>query len=1003
MRKSNTFLYLALALAGLSTRAQESKIYTHNKTLFDKAVNLYNEELYAQAEVLFNKVKTSYYSEEIQGDCAYYLAQCALVLEHKNAQDKLQRFIDNYPTNSKHAYAYSVVCDYYFKKGDFKKVLEFSEKAPLSVLSEKAKNKLIFQKAYANFQLKNYATAQTLFSQIQTQKLYKEQASYYLGYMAYLKNDYSQANTLFNKVADKVKYADKMGYYQADMNFKMGNHQAAIELAKKQFPKATTQEKSELSKIIGESYFIQGNYAQAENYLKQYQGKNNRWNNTDFYQLGYAYYKQNKYEAAVKEFNKIIDGNDEVAQNAYYHLGNTYLQLHEKTSALNAFKNASEMSFNKKIQEDAYYNYAKLSYQIGNPYQSVLDVLTNYQKKHPQAAHQEEINTLTVDAYLSLKNYQKALELLNSDDNFQNLQLYQKVSFYRALELFSQKNFTAAKSLFELSLKQKSDRYYTAKATYWLAETNYALNDYALAYQQFSTFKNLSKANETPEYKGIFYQLGYAAFKEKKWIEASLHFQDFINHPTDNYKKEDAYLRLADANFALAKYWLAIENYNKVLQNNSSASQHAHFQKALAYGILNKKDRKVEELEKFLTTYKESSYRDDAYYELGATFADNGQTEKALIYFDKLESQYPSSPLLAKAKLRSAQAHYNNKDYDKAIAIYKEVAKDYPGTSQGIKAVEYAQLAYKESGKTDELVSWLKEIDYVQIPDQELEKGAIEYAEEQALQKEYKKAIKGYNQYLKTFPRGEFALRAQFEQAELYYLNTKEFNKAKNGYKQVVAKVQNEYTEKALLRLSEIYLKEKDNQNAIETLKTLENKAEHPQHRIYAQSVLLNMYTDAANTSNALNYAEKILEHKAASDELVSKAKLIIARDAFNNNNLNKAKTLYKELSKSKVNKVAAEAIYHQAYFLNQEKEYKKSNKIIEKLTKEFSEHKEIGAKALVVMADNFYHLKDSYQATFILENVISNFGNYPEIKAQAQKDLAEIKKQEAKRNASVK
>jgi TolA-binding protein len=35
-----------------------------------------------------------------------------------------------------------------------------------------------------------------------------------------------------------------------------------------------------------------------------------KWNNTDYYQLGYAYYKQNDFENAISQFNKIINGKD---------------------------------------------------------------------------------------------------------------------------------------------------------------------------------------------------------------------------------------------------------------------------------------------------------------------------------------------------------------------------------------------------------------------------------------------------------------------------------------------------------------------------------------------------------------------------------------------------------------------------------------------------------------------------------------------------------------------
>ena len=70
-----------------------------------------------------------------------------------------------------------------------------------------------------------------------------------------------------------------------------------------------------------------------------------------------------------------------VSQNAYYHLGECYLNLEKKTEALNAFKTASEMDFDRKIKEDAALNYAKLSYEAGNPFKSVAEVLQEYLKE----------------------------------------------------------------------------------------------------------------------------------------------------------------------------------------------------------------------------------------------------------------------------------------------------------------------------------------------------------------------------------------------------------------------------------------------------------------------------------------------------------------------------------------------------------------------------------------------------------------------------------------------
>ena len=88
---------------------------------------------------------------------------------------------------------------------------------------------------------------------------------------------------------------------------------------------------------MGESYFNQKKYKEAIPYLKAYTGKKGKWNNYDYYQLGYVYFMQNDFGNAISYFNKIIDQKNSVSQNAYYHLAEYYLNTDKKTEALNAF------------------------------------------------------------------------------------------------------------------------------------------------------------------------------------------------------------------------------------------------------------------------------------------------------------------------------------------------------------------------------------------------------------------------------------------------------------------------------------------------------------------------------------------------------------------------------------------------------------------------------------------------------------------------------------------
>ena len=74
----------------------------------------------------------------------------------------------------------------------------------------------------------------------------------------------------------------------------------------------------------------------------------------------------------------------------------------------------------------------------------------------------------------------------------------------------------------------------------------------------------------------------------------------------------------------------------------------------------------------------------------------------------------------------------------------------------------------------------------------------------------------------------------------------------------------------------------------------------------------------------------------------------------------------------------------------------------VQKLAKDYSGYKYFGAKGLVVMAKNYYQLKDNFSATSILESVIKNFKEFDDVVAEAQTELNMIKGEAAKTNSSL-
>ena len=364
-------------------------------------------------------------------------------------------------------------------------------------------------------------------------------------------------------------------------------------------------------------------------------------------------------------------------------------------------------------------------------------------------------------------------------------------------------------------------------------------------------------------------------------------------------------------------------------------------------------------------------------------------------------SEFKNGSFAAKSVLRQGLVYYNSNKDDQAIAKFKKVAADYPKSPEALEAVATARLIYVDNGKVDEYASWVRTLDFVEVSDSELDNDTYEAAEKQYLQNNTKQAITTLSGYLTNFPNGIHSLKANFYLAQSYYTDGLPNNAIPN-YENVIAKSRSEFTEQSLARLCEIYLKKDDFTKAIPVLKRLESEADFPQNITFAQANLMRVYYAQKDYPNSVIYADKVLNNPKTDNKVKSDAQIIIARSAIKTGDEDKAKVAYAKLQTIAKGELAAEALFYDAYFKNKDGKFAESNKIVQKLSKEYSGYKYFGAKSLVVMAKNYYGLKDSYQSTSILSSVIENFTEFPDVVKEAQTELDNIKTEEGKTNSSI-
>lgn len=994
-------LFIIIVFLSSASFCQQTIVDTSIITNFNNGLSLYNNKAYAAAQKTFAKVqKNAAIASNLKADASFYDAMCAVRLNQPEADKKILSFIAENPNSSKKNSAFFNVANYYFANKKAAYALKWFTKVNVNQLSKKNREELDFKMGYAYLVTDNLTLAKNKFIKLINSPLYGNDSRYYYGYIAYKLEDYGIAESTLKEIEDNETYRLEISYYLLDINFKAGRFERSIRIGEELLKTVKRNLKSEISKIIGESYFNLKKYAEAIPYLKAYKGKKGKWNNTDFYQIGYAYYKQNDFETAVSYFNKIIDEKNAVAQNAYYHLGECYMKLDKKTEALNAFKSASEMYFNQQIKEDAALNYAKLSYEAGNPFKSVAEVLQDYLKTYPKSKAYNEIKDLVIASYLHAQNYQGALDFLNQKNAKKNLPIIQEVSLYRGIQLFNENKIKEAIPYFVQSL-QSTDEEVKDRAKFWEAECFYRLEKYKTALDKFTTIPDKSK--DIKDLSFLDYNIAYTNFKLKDYKNAIVFFKKFIQKDSlDDTFKNDALVRLADSYFATRSYDDAIKSYQTVVNNLGADADYSEFQIGMSYGFMDKNEKKVIALTNVVNNYAVSTLKDDALFQLGSTYTAMKENEKAHLAYDRLASKHPNSVFISKALVRQGLLYYSENKNLEALFRFKETTSRFPNSPDALEAVANARNIYIDEGNVEDYVEWIKTLKFININNSDLDNTAYAAAEKKYFEsKDGNEIIDGLTKYTQSFPDGIHRIKANYYLADILF-KVKEFNRAIGYYEVVLEEEQNDFSENALSKLSQIYLEKDEFNNALPLLDRLEQEAYATENVVFAQSNLMKGYYETEAYDLAIEYAKKILLRDKLDKTLEYDAKIIIARAAFQDEDYLTAEEYFTEIERNATGELKAEALYYNAFFKNQQKDYAESNKVVQKLIANYSAYKYWAVKSYIIMGKNYYGLKDVYQATFVLENIIKNFKQYEDLVTEAENELNTIKTNEAKTNNSV-
>jgi len=989
---------IAIMFSSFLSGAQQTAAYDDPAATYNTALSLFRQQQYGAAAEAFEKVAGEADDELMKVSARYHAAVCALELEHEDGEYLLTAFIREHPESTLARRAYFQLGKFQFGNGKYARALESFEEVEVAELDRDERVEYYYKKGYSQYRTGQPARAKASFSRVlNTESEYSPYATYYYAVIAFEEGDDATARENFEKVASDRSFRKSVDIYLIHLYHRAGEYERLPSLAEPAFDDASGKEKPAIAMMIGDAYYQTEDYAAALPWFEFYERSSRReMSRETAYEIGYTYFMNEDFRAATPNFQQAIGDDDALSQNAWYHLAYCYLKTDQKKYASNAFASALKLDFDSEIAEDALFNYAKLSMEVSSdPYNTAIGALEDFISRYPDSPRVEEAYTYLANLYLSTRNYREALSSVEKIKSKSPAlqEAYQKICFYRGIELFNAGDLDAAIPLLKKAVVEAYDRAIATEARLWLGEAFYRQGNEWAAIKYYKEFLETPGAESIEGFSTAYYNLGYTYFNRKDYAGAIMWFGRFVDYRGDKDPQllGDALLRLGDCYFIRKDYGRAISHYNTALRTGGGSKDYALYQKAITQGASGLFNDKVATLNELISGQQGSAYADDAKYELAVTYLLLNRNGDALTWFNRLVKDHPGSPYAIRSMQKSGLIYYNENQYDKAIAVLKQVVEKYPGTPESREALNSIRNIYIDQNRVDEYYAYAETLPFAEVSVSEQDSITYIAAENLYMESKCQEAISAFAAYLKRFPYGTFATNASYYKADCE-LRAGLKEEALASFDFVIRQPASGFTGKSLQQAARLGMELEKWESALEYYGMLAEHAGSGEEKLEAVEGMTDCNFTLGHWADAITTATMMLANEKVDDRRIIKAHYIIAKSYMAMNNLENARLEFGITAGLSEGEQGAESKYMIAYIDFVKGKYTEAENTIFELSENYASHDLWVAKGFLLLSDVYLATGNEFQARETLKSIIENYRG-PELGEIAAQKLKELEK----------
>lgn len=906
-----------------------------------------------------------------------YAVLCDVIAKTNGYEAPMHRFLERNSHTAvvpqiKYAYAMNL-----FEEARYKEAKDILDSIRSLDLFPSQKDEYLFKKAYCA--LEQRMTNEVLITLEELTRRpnndYTAPARYILGYVNYENENFKTAISWFEKSALDSRFYEIANYYITECRFMLGDHQYVAANAETIFNSVPEDRKKHTARLISESWLVIGDAEQARRFYDLTIGQDDDpVSRNEWFYSGSVLYAVKDYEGAIKSYNNMPERMDSLGQIANYQLGYSYVQTKNKVAALTAFKDAAQIWYDPAIAEDAYFNWAKLAFDINND----PSVFNDYIKKYPAKEKSDRINNYIAVAALYNRDYAAAITAYDKIDELdQGMVLnYMKANYLRASELIDNGSYRLAVPCLKAAAyySDKSSRF-NQLSRFWLAESYYRNDQYDEAIEIFENLYNTSALYAQPESYIIPYCIAYSHYKKGTYSAALKWFDIYLKDSDSQVYRKEAMERKADCFFISKQYDLASDAYESVLDDYFDVNDiYAYYQAALSYGLLGKTSRKIQLLSSVMEASPDSEFYPEAMFELGRSYVVSEQDDKAYECFNRIVAEVKDFNYVARAYVEMGSLSRNQSQYDEALGYYKRVVEDMPYSDYSDDALAAIESIYQTKHNPEAYIAYIESIGMgASKSETERETMIFNSAEQIYLSGNYTKAIVSLKDYLDKYPGGANAYKADFYMAESYRTLGK-LEQACDSYSNVIQYGEGSFVELSMLNFSRLSYQLERWEDAYGGYSSLFSSALIENNKHIAVVGMMRSAFKAHKWSDAIRNSDRLLVLDTADAFEKAEAQYVKAKSYLASSRRDEAFDIIADLAGDVTTQFGAEAAYMLILDSYDKGEFEDVQEKVYAFSDAGTPHMYWLAKSFIVLGDSFVEIGDYEQAKATFQSLVDGY-----------------------------